>query len=240
MKTLLALVVALAFAGNLAAEKGGNGSVAVSPPPKVIQAVSKADFNYEPTRWPIFTSFQTDNPSCANKLKAWSGLKLSDTGYSAAKSARSILNAKINFKQDIGDAYKKTAKVIVTWTVRVEAYTVIINPWSSPYGRLCSPWHGTSNESFPGGDITTSLSANGVKKGADVAMTFPALGGGSNSNPSDPTITGSVTLTPADFGGEFPQVIQLDVNLLNDTIGSSVKVPAYMSTLTAFVLSITQ
>ena len=235
MKTIMALVFAMSLAGNLAAEKGGNGSVAVSPPPKVIQAVSKADFNYEPTRWPMFTGDSSDNHGCAENLRINYSGKLKN----GTAPQRSILNASVNFNKDIGEAYKKTAKIIVTWTVRVEAYTQAINLWTNN-PRLCHPWHGTSYQSFPGGDVTTALYANGVKQGSDIAMTFPALGSGSNYNASDPTITGSVTLTPASFGGDFPKDIQLDIRLANDTVGSSVKVPAYMSTMTAFVLPITQ
>jgi hypothetical protein len=67
-------------------------------------------------------------------------------------------------------------------------------------------------------------------------MTFPALGSGSNSNPSDPTVTGSVTLTPADFGGTFPSgPIPVAVMWVNQTIGSQIVAPSFMRTMTVFV-----
>jgi hypothetical protein len=217
------------------------GKTSVSPMPRVFQAVGTTDVFYEPTRWPKFGKSSSDNERCADNLRNNLSMKKKSETHpeNFSFNPRTIISKTINFKKDVGSAYKKTAKIIVAWTVRVEAYQSIINPWTNN-PRLCHPWHGTIYEDFPGGDVQTSLYVNGKQVGGNANMTFPPLGTGKNVNPSDPTITGSVTLTPQDLGGEFPDELTFEVKWMNDTFGAQVKSPAYMRNMTIFVLPISQ
>jgi len=129
-----------------------------------------------------------------------------------------------NFK--IPSAYRNTAKLLVTWTVRIEGYSksYSINP------ELCTKWYGTVTEKFPEGIAKTALYVNGIKMGNEVTMEIPAVesrivkelpppppvtvtGGG------DPTLVGSYVLTAADFPeGKFPETIELiEIRWKNET-----------------------
>jgi hypothetical protein len=236
------------------------GSVGVSPMPSVIQAPDSAvnaDVYYGPTSWPLFSNCQTDNPTCG----AWLINTLGGTNINGAPAAQAVMSMPVN----IPSAYLTTANLLVTWTLRVVAFQwksavnsvtgasldnglSTVNAWrtdhngnnlSSCNGQcLCTWWHGTIDETFPGGNITSYLYVNGQNLG-QAAMTFPSLGSGSNTNVSDPTITGSVALTPATFGGTYPVDasgnLTLQLMWVNSTTGSGVVAPAYMRTMTVFV-----
>lgn len=233
VEALLAGVVCLSASLVFAAQQG---SVGVSPMPKVLQAPVSAvntDVVYDPTRWPMFGAASSDNQTCAAHLK--NDLSGQSKGNYAPQT---VMSQALDIGQIAGDAYRTTAKVIVTWTLRVEAYQVMINPWTPV--RLCSPWHGTIQEDFPGGEVASMLYVNGKQMGNEATMTFPALGSGSNTNASDPTITGSVALTAADFGGTFPSgPLNVEIRWINRTIGAQVKTPAYMRNMTIFIDPVT-
>lgn len=89
--------------------------------------------------------------------------------------------------------------------------------------------------------ITPPGSAVGVQKGRKATMTFPPLATQTNNNPSDPTVTGSVTLTGSDFtGGEIPDTLKLDVMWENDTYGAQIQTPANMRNITVLVVPVTR
>jgi hypothetical protein len=236
MTTIAALM--LGMAGLAVAD---DGSVGVSPAPKVVQEVGVTDAVYEPTRWPIFGASSSDNEACANGLRTGlSGKYKSEThpeDYPPAEP-RVILAKTLNLSQLGFGPYRGTSKIIVSWTVRAEGYQSIINPWSnSP--RLCHPWHGTIEESFPGGELATVLYVNGAPRSGEFSMTFPTLGKGTNYNPGDPTITGSIVLTPEMFGKEFPETMTCEVRWINRTTGAQVKAPAFMRSMTFFLTPVT-
>jgi len=205
--------------------------VSVSPAPKVINVVGDTAASYAPTTWPEFGASVSDNESCASGLRAMSGKY-----KSGIPTPKVIMSKAVGFEQLGLSRYKTTAKVIVSWTVRIEAAQVFINPWTS---GLCSPWHGTIEENFPGGEVDTMLYLNGKKVGNTATMTFPSLGKGSNTNISDPTITNSVTLSPSDFAnGQIPAAFELDIRWVNKTIGSSITAPAFMRNMTIFIIPV--
>lgn len=282
------------------------GSVAVSPLPKTFQVVGNTDALYPPTRWPIFVNSQSDNNACHDKLETLcSGRRKDDATNSPLCHPEcfnkfkpvSIISTTVDFDKEMGRTFSKTAKMVVTWTVRMEAYKENINPWwpwgdkpdnaawgtikwpgtilpicaypsKSPVNgdvrpkQLCGDgfvqhlalvgrtwtdsagagrmWHGDSQQNFPGGDARTWLYLNGKQVGRVAEMTFPSLGSGANLNISDPTITGSVTVSAADFGGEFPNRFNLDVMWENDTVGAMIKSPAGMRNMTVLLMPVGQ
>lgn len=161
---------------------------------------------------------------------------------SVAPAPQPIISTKINFAGLGLSGYRKTARVIVSWTVRIEAYMEVVSP-----ATFCDPWNGKIDEHFTGGEVDTMLYLANKQIGNSATMTFPALGvvTGESYNPppppepSDPTITNSVTINPIDLpGGEFPESFDLNVMWVNKTIGSTVKAPAFMRNMTIFILPI--
>lgn len=237
MRAKTALMSAMACLAGTPLVAADQTSVGVSPAPKAVQAVGTTDVFYDPTRWPIFGPSSSDNEACANGLRtSLSGRDKHETHPAAYPPAvpKSILVKTIRFSGLGLGNYRRTANVLVSWTLRAEAYQVIINPWSNN-PRLCHPWHGTITEDFPGGDLVSMLFVNDVQRSGEFSMTFPPLGSGTNTNPSDPTITGSVMLTPATFGGEFPDTLKCEIRWVNRTTGARVKSPANMRNMTLFV-----
>ena len=83
------------------------------------------------------------------------------------------------------------------------------------------------------------LYVNGAPRSGEFSMTFPTLGKGTNYNPGDPTITGSIVLTPEMFGKEFPETMTCEVRWINRTTGAQVKAPAFMRSMTFFLTPVT-
>ena len=188
--------------------------------PKILSVIGTSDAEYPSTRWPNFYKSSSDNPTCAAKLRDETSLTRK-SGYNGTQY-KTILSKTVNFENEGLGQYRKSAKFLISWTVRVEGRSVIVNPWKA---GLCHPWHGTSYQSFPGGDVFSRLYINGsVKKPSSAGdfssiarMTLPAGRAGDNVNPSDPTHTGSAVISPEDFGGEFPNVMKIEVRWYNDT-----------------------
>ncbi len=116
--------------------------------------------------------------------------------------------------------YRGTAKMVVTWTVRLEGYHKAVQPSKTHgrplpnFGQYCN---GLSRQSFPKGKAYTRLFVNDEPMGEPAIMTIPYGGTGYAPPVADPTHTGEVILTPAMFGGQFPNQLKLKVKLYNDT-----------------------
>jgi len=159
----------------------------------------------------------------------------------------------------IGDSYRKTAKILVTWTVRLEGTSIMysVNP------EFGLNWYGTVTEYFPKGMVKTALYINGKKMGTEVALEIPSTGtqtvtevppssggdegGGATGNPSgmfggmDPTLVGTYVLKASDFpGGVFPASIDLiEIRWKNETAMDIVS-PAGMRNLIINMLPVTK
>lgn len=205
-----------------------------TPGPQILQIIGETDAYLAPARYPKFYQYESDNPACGDYLKNELSLSpictISKYGKGpAAGACQGFVPVPDLLKNDfvIPPSYRKTSNLLIAWTVRVEGYKV------GPYiiwPSLCSMWHGTSYQSFPGGDLRTRLYINGVQKCQDAIMTLPDSGVTATFQPSDPTHTGSCLITPQDFGGEFPEKINIEIRWQNDTC-MQIKSPAKMRNL---------
>jgi len=165
-----------------------------------------------PARYPIFTP-EGDNAHCRDYLNG-----LSNQLMGSADPQATLLTAPVN----IDAKYRKTGRVLVTWTIRVVGYRPpAYDIWSSGRGGLCGSrgmsWHGTVNQFFGEGNAYSALYV-GSKQFKEIAMTIPAGGSSKDVTASDPTHTGSVLLKPSDFvGNTLPARLTLRLKWRNDT-----------------------
>jgi len=238
--------------------------------PYIQQATGNDTVCLDATRYPEFYSYQSDNPTCGEYLKkeynagAVSGNQ-SNEGFSLAplwlKSKYSGSPTKnppasgnpgykdvpgLSMRYEPKESYRKSANLLVTWTVRVEAYKHCgtndgCNPISTAeycdgdaykiWPDLCDVWHGTSSQDFPGGEVKTALFINGVQKGSETVMTIPGGGSSSSYQPNDPTHTGSFLITPDSFPDKMlPATIHIVIKWYNDT-SMKIKSPEKMRNL---------
>ncbi len=233
--------------------------------PQIRQVTGDDTVCLDATRYPKFYSYQSDNPTCGEYLKneydgdVKNGFSLAPlwlkSKYSGTKNKKAPLTVNPGYQEIPGlnitykpeEAYRKTANLLVTWTVRIEAYkhcgannNKCASSSSAEYcdgdayriwPDLCDYWHGTTNQSFPGGEVKTALFVNGVQKGTESIMTIPDGGVTSSYQPCDPTHTGSFLLTADSFPeGVLPESIDIAVKWYNDT-SMQIKSPAKMRNL---------
>ncbi|MCF7916433.1 MAG: hypothetical protein K9L61_01485 [Candidatus Omnitrophica bacterium] len=229
MKKLFLLILTFALVFPLAfSEENASAQKDRIVIPSIVSQSASSVVGMAPTRWPVFTRASSDNQACFDNLKLnYSGKRRNGASYvgttdpyipGPADYSTQLLTKTINLSNlGLGD-YRSTMRIFVTWTTRLVAVPVRINPWGSAHNpRLCSPWHGTSYHRSNPNNAYTALFVNGSKKSEAAVMTIPGTGEVRTSNPSDPTITGSVTLVPEDFGGTFPNQITFKVKAYNDT-----------------------
>lgn len=232
--------------------------------PQIQQVTGDNDVCLDATRYPNFYSYQSDNPACGEYLKKeykentnegftlaplWVKSKYTGTAgkkppVAANPGYQNIPGLRMVYRPD--EAYRKTANLLVTWTVRIEAYKhcgVNNNSCAAAsadycdgdaykiWPDLCDVWHGTTNQSFPGGEVKTALFVNGVQKGTESIMTIPDGGVTSSYQPNDPTHTGSFLLSADSFpDGVLPETIDIAIKWYNDT-SMQLKSPAKMRNL---------
>jgi len=269
MKTFgLAVFIAAVLIHPALAADTVTTTMPVTDQPIITQMVGEGAVQLAPGRYPSFYSFTSDNPTCGNYLAAQyadtDSDGIADTGLSNAPiwmrskytPTRGPAGSNLGWQTvltktvDIPERFRKSANVLVTWTVRVEA---------APGGAyvvknaLCTPWNGTSYQSFSGGPVKTHLFVNGAAKGQDISMTVPSLGASSVSiterDPPppppvfwscDPTITGSYLIRPSDFAsGEFPATLTLDVKWTNET-NMIINTPTRMRNIVVTVMPVGQ
>lgn len=220
-----------------------------NPSPEVKQATGEGLAQLGPTYYPEFYSFiGGDNPECEAYLKKefnknavvgkvsmegfslaplwvkskYSGTPLKSPPLSGPPSYERIPGLYIRY--EVPEVQRKTANLLITWTVRIEGRKACVGGSEVCYGDayriwqdLCGMFHGTSNQRFPGGNVKTSLFVNGVQRGSETVMTIPDGGTTSSYQPADPTQTGSYLLTAEGFGGELPEVVEVEIKWINET-----------------------
>ena len=207
------------------------------------------------------------DPECSDPLANGVGNGVADSGLTLAplwlRSAQNptgtpALATKADFVlvpglQKLGftltSEHKNSSKVLVTWTVRIDGFAVAAY---NPSPLLCNPWHGTSSQTFPAGQAHTRLYVNGKPTGTTASMTIPPnpdivsainllpvpfVGGGGFSG-GDPTLSGSCLLAKEDFGGTFPDKMDLEIRWYNDTCMQLIS-PANMRSLNITTMPIT-
>lgn len=243
MKTaaFILIITSLFCLNSFAAD---TGQTPAAQNPSVTQIVGNAsDAKLGPGLYPRFADFLTTNDK---KCEKYLSKDYSEGGFSLApictksKYGNGHVGGEChtefvpidelvfkNFKID--PAYRKTAKLLITWTVRIEGYAKrhSITP------QLCLNWYGTASEQFPRGQVKTALYVNGRKTGAEVALEIPEtteiliseqpprprdLNGGP-AGAGDPVLVGTYVLTASDFlNGNFPESIDLiEIRWKNDT-----------------------
>lgn len=157
---------------------------------------------------------------------------------------------------EINPGYEESAKVLFSWTVRVEGNI----PQDSDHknGRnvkgisvwpvLCYHWHGTSYQDYEGGQVKTQLYIKGINGGDDYAavgdpveMTVPPTGESKVKivTSSDPTLTGSYVAKPGDFGGSLPSKIEYKLKWANAT-ALRIKSPKGQRNMVVTVMPLTE
>lgn len=117
-----------------------------------------------------------------------------------------------NYKIDA--QYRKTAKILVSWTVRIESAPYVVEYW--PY--LCKPYHGRYKYEFDAGSARTQLYIDGKPVGEKFSMEVPG-GVQAGKFRSDPVITGHFFISPEQYpNGELPATIgKLEIRWQNET-----------------------
>jgi len=237
------IILLIVFCSAAQAVFAKDVSMPVNPAPETTQVLGEDEASLAPAKFPKFAN-ESDNQSCDAYLEADypAGLSLAPIctkskygdGTQAGECPDYALVPglkKTGF--EIPEAYRKTATVLVTWTVRMEGSGTsgyLIRP------QLCGNWNGTSEQSFPEDVVKTRLYVNGTLLGQDAVMTIPA--GNSviiTQKRQDPTHTGNYLIKPGDFGGELPATLDIELKWINETsmkIVSPAKMRSLIITLT--------
>lgn len=198
--------------------------------PKIFNVVGQGPVTYDAVRYPKFSNFDGER-GCTNYV-----IDNVNNQYKQDPTYVDILSRSINFEDVFGveeaKTYRKTAKILVEWNIRVEgdsSQTERYDIWLD----FCKPngygWHGTVTQTPMGGEVYTRLAVDGDSYSA-ATMTVPSGESLTRTRISDPTITGSTLLTPADFGGEFPNQINFEIEWKNDS-GMFIRSPAEMRSM---------
>lgn len=180
---------------------------------------------------PLWLKSTQSSQSPASELMGWQSIA---DGKGDGKLLISGFKVPANFKT--------TSKILISWAVRVEGYK------TSAYNvspRLCRKWHGTTSQQFTGGQVYTRAFINGTAMGPVALMSIPDAGISRSNEPRppkpkpvikwDPTVTGSCLLSKDDFGGEFPDAIDIEIKWYNDTC-MKIESPANMRSLNITML----
>ena len=219
---VLSTVLLLSAGVTLAAE---SGSIPTSEIPEVKEVTGKGNQVLETTFFPIITAEEGDpvDSDCAAFLQSLANKPISKTDVKRIRRTRdgdAIKTDLIGLEpiplQDlittvnILPAHKKTAKILVFWTVRVVGQCV---PWRIK-DDLCLKFTYEPQFTCIANDVKTYVSVNGVIK-TDNACTLqiPEMTSASNEvKLYDPTITGTYVITKDDFeGGVFPDTVTIQI-----------------------------
>ena len=232
-----------------------SGRVTASLAPKIVEMPTPTSAaTVDAAVYPVFVPQNaTDNPACEQALAsalsnksvctASPSTNAVDPRYCQSGTTQGFLSfspsPRVLNNVSIGAEYRQSARLLVTWTVRVEGYAYEIHYW--PY--LCAPWHGSVGMTFPEGQVGTQLYINGKEFGKEVKISIPKTDKVvTYDQPYDPTLVGSYLITPEEynekFGGDsgFPDAIsKIEVKWRNYTSMRIVS-PAGMRSLTVSVL----
>ena len=149
-------------------------------------------------RYPRFEySPENDHPACERLLRKDVSLTpipvvIDNVVYSqSCPSAWQAVNG-LTQSVIVPPEYRKTASLMVTWTIRVEGLSPVIHigPPDHIYDgttEICGYWHGTSIQSFPGGKVQTRLMVNGTQMPVDFTASLTLPDGGGSQTVQSPT-----------------------------------------------------
>ncbi|MBP6919752.1 MAG: hypothetical protein KBC23_02025 [Candidatus Omnitrophica bacterium] len=230
MKRIIVIALVLfAAAGYVYAVESGN--IPAAQQPIVKEVTGSGTIKLEAALYPEFQPIEVippTEPGCqtadSSVFKALALQPITTVspstgkpvGADTAKLGRQETDLKIKLTDaDIPVGYRKTAKILVTWTVRIEG---VCPAWGIGH-VICEPWVGTLTFNCPAGDVKTYLKvaykSNGETKGgvisAPVVMQMPA-GTTGPIQQLDPTLTGTYVITREDFPDkEIPGNLELTI-----------------------------
>jgi len=216
--------------------------------PETTQVEGDTEATMGPAKYPLFYDYQSNDAACGDYLKAQFKVQTGDEDDGIADSGLSLAPIYLKSKYTtngytggekadyvklpglemagykIPEEYRKTAGVLVTWTVRIEGSQTA--PYV-PNDNFCKHGQqGTYYQSFPSGEVKTKLFITSGKGtayektkdyGPEACMTIPDGGKTQNVAPGDPTHTGSYLITAADFNGLFPATLDFEIRWKNET-----------------------
>lgn len=131
---------------------------------------------------------------------------------------------------EIPEEYRGNSTLLITWTAQIDGVAPDIafpqDPGYSINPELCGDWVGEASQEFAEAPAMTRLTIGGEAK-ETAELTIPTSGTVTVSEtgsddpdppPSDPTVTGSFSLSAADFeGGQFPETLDIAIEWYNYT-----------------------
>jgi len=260
MRTAMLVLVTVLALGSVpaASVNGAETQDTITQPataiPVLKQAIGLKDTFMGATRYPTFTKAEPMydmDYACRDFL-------MTKPGINNAKLPKNLI-AQDDFEAVDGLVIKNlaieaanrgTAKLLVTWTVRVEGEAIA--PSGCEFQKtggydvwkcICKPkgmnWHGETTQVFKGGQVKSRLFINGKDTENEASLTLPDAIASAVTQIYDPTITGSFLLTKDFFGGAFPKKIdRIEVKWYNDT-SLRIKSPANQRSLIIKIMPVT-
>jgi hypothetical protein len=232
MKRVIFLVLIVLLFQVCAYAAGNSGQVPANQAPTVTEIIGdKTDAVLGPAFYPRFYDIATVNgdtacePYLINTLSLAPICTPSSLGngnrMGECKDFTTVDGLKTDLEVPL--AYRKSAKILIAWTVRIDGY----KKKYPVHSDLCKNWYGDLKEEFPKGTVKTALYINNNKFGIDITMEVPTAGYSTvhempppppSSGGFDPTLTGTYVLKASDFGGEFPAVLKdVEIRWKNET-----------------------
>ncbi|HOW42936.1 MAG TPA: hypothetical protein P5110_06180 [Candidatus Omnitrophota bacterium] len=214
--------------------------------PQVKEITGKSRIELDEARYPHFKSFEAGTqPECEEYLAAkhegkvengtaTDGLSLAPIHLKSKFSGKAAQESEADFvpveefkyKLAIPKEYRKTAKVIVTWTMEVFGNSPAAMEIEN---KLCEgAWYGTSIQAFPEGySVISRCIVNSDMKNpkgeAKISMppgeerTHVSTPPPPPSPPCEPVMTGSALIMPDDYNGELPASLIIEIYWKNDS-----------------------
>ncbi|MCU0650880.1 MAG: hypothetical protein MUC52_01425 [Candidatus Omnitrophica bacterium] len=205
---LAASVVFLAAGVSLAAQ---TGSVPTSEIPEVIEKKGTENILLEAMYYPIITVDNADwvSPDCTaffDKIKKGDvPIDPNNPKFVEAATGTSFQANRMGLKEiqglkasiNILPAHRKTAKLLVFWTVRVVGQCV---PWRLDE-RVCETFEATARYKCLANNVNTYIKINDkLMKESPCTLQIPEMNNNANEDALyDPTLTGTYVITREDF-----------------------------------------
>ena len=223
------IVVCLAVGCAYASDQG---SIPAAQQPVVKEITGKGDIVLLPAKYPNFLPVEGNvdprtDPGCQHAdSPVFRALRWPQPITTASPSTGKALLAdasKLGLQptdlqmtltsSEIPEAYRRTAKILVTWTVRLEGDCY---EWGIGHS-ICEPWIGAFSMNCPGGDVDTHLTVND-KPGPPVTMAIPSAETKGPVMQRDPTLTGTSVIKASDFpDNQIPLPLTLRIYWENKT-----------------------
>jgi hypothetical protein len=235
----LALLVTVLFLATSAAFAAGRGSVPTSEIPEVMQVTGVGNQTLETSYYPMFEVVAGDyDEECVALLKQLENKTIDTKIYAAGKYRQAKHHrydsdgdgepANLELQNDVIafdpiqlkdleqtvkflPAHKKTAKILVFWTVRVvgQCLPVLISD------DICDYFNAETRFTCKANDVYTYVMVNGKLKDKNPCiLQIPEMTGGSDESAMyDPTITGTYVITADDFPPDniFPDKVTIKI-----------------------------